>query len=331
MTLKVLLTGGAGFIGSHVAEQLVSQNFEVVIIDNLTAGSTTYLPDNIKVYQLNINDPSVETIFKIEKPDVVIHLAAQTSVIKSMNEPYFDFETNTLATVKLLSYSTQNHVKQFIFASSAAIYGETVSFPISEEHPLDPQSFYAASKYAAERYVHIFAQQNGFTSTVLRFSNVYGPRQNTASEAGVIGLYISTLLRGESCIIFGGSQTRDFIYVKDIAKACVDAVTSRKSGNFNISSNVEYSIEKLYDLISEKMGVDTLAIYKPSRNGEVIKSILSNAKSERELGWFPIYSISQGLDETIDYFSRKFKDGMKGRSNGTHSNHYSGTITINKT
>lgn len=305
MKLKILLTGGAGFIGSHVAEQLLSQGYKVAVIDNLDSGSTTFLPDGIKFYQMDINDSAIESVFKSEKPEVVIHLAAQTSVVQSMKEPYFDFQTNTAATLKLLQYAAQNGVQQFIFSSSAAVYGEPVHLPIDEQHPIHPQSFYAVSKYAAEQYIMTFGKQYDITSTILRFSNVYGPRQNTSGEAGVVGIFILKLLNNDDCIIYGGKQTRDFIFVKDVASACVKAVELNKGGIFNISSNSELAIHDLYNSISEKMSVKGASFFHPYRVGELIKSVLSNEKAKKELKWRPSYSISEGLEETIKHYNQK--------------------------
>lgn len=329
--MKILLTGGAGFIGSHVAEQLVSHAYEVVVIDNLASSSTTYLPSGVRFYQMDINDAAVEVVFEKEKPDIVIHLAAQTSVVNSMKEPYFDFQTNTAATVKLLQYAVRFPIKQFIFASSAAVYGEPFHLPIDEKHAINPQSFYAVSKYSAEKYIHTFSQIHGFTSTILRFSNVYGPRQNTSGEAGVIGIFISKLLKGESCTIYGGGQTRDFVYVKDVASACRKAVESNKSGIFNVSSNDEVTINDLHECIAQKMLVDLSATYEPIRQGELLRSILSNRVTKTELAWVPMYSISNGLDETIRHFIEHFNHGMEGRSDGAYSNHYSGTVAVGET
>ncbi|WOV86477.1 NAD-dependent epimerase/dehydratase family protein [Sporosarcina oncorhynchi] len=297
--MKVLITGGAGFIGSHVAEELVALNYNVVIIDNLATSSTNYLPNGIRFYQMDIQDPSVESIFKNEKPDIVIHLAAQTSVINSMKDPYFDFQSNTAATVKILDYSSNVGVKQFLFASTAAVYGDSKKLPLQESDVLDPQSFYAVSKYAAEKYIQTYAKLHNFTSTILRFANVYGPRQNNSGEAGVVDIFVSTILSENDCVIYGGNQTRDFIYVKDVAVACRKAVEKNKSGIFNVSSNIELAIGDLNDTMMKKMLSRGKTVYKPYRTGELLRSVLSNEKTKKELGWLPLYTISKGLDETI--------------------------------
>lgn len=325
--MKVLLTGGAGFIGSHVANQLVSEGYEVAIIDNLSSSSIGNLPENVKFYQFDINDCFVEKIVETEKPKIIIHLAAQTSVVHSMKEPFFDFQTNTAATVKLLQYAVKNDVDQFIFASSAAIYGEPLHLPIKEQHPVNPQSFYAVSKYAAERYILNFAQHNNLISTILRFSNVYGPKQNTQGEAGVVGSFISKILDKENCIIYGGDQTRDFIYVKDIAAAILNAIDVKKEGIYNVSSNKEISIRQLYEMISEKLSSDASASFFSYRHGELHRSVLSNELARKELSWHPIYSISEGLDETIKDYLLCYQFTMEGRYDGAYSNQYIGTIT----
>lgn len=309
--MKILLTGGAGFIGSHVAEQLISHGYEVIIIDNLISGSTTYLPQGVEFFQMDINDPSVEDVFKTVKPEIVLHLAAQTSVVHSMREPYFDFQSNTDGTVKLLQYAARYHVRQFIFSSTSAVYGEPTYLPIDEMHPIDPHSFYAVSKYAAERYIRIFAAQYGFTPTILRFSNVYGPRQKTAGEAGVVGIFILNYLKKEQCLIYGGNQTRDFIYVKDVAIACRKAIESDLSGIYNVSSSVELSIGVLNELISQQLEVNASANYMPFREGELIRSVLSNENAKKGLEWVPTFSLLEGLYETIQYIKEFQWKGVK--------------------
>lgn len=325
--MKVLLTGGAGFIGSHVANRLVLEGYDVAIIDNLSSSSSENLPENVKFYHFDINDCFVEKIVETEKPNIVIHLAAQTSVVHSMKEPIFDFQTNTAATVKLLQYAVEYGVDHFLFASSAAVYGEPLHLPISEQHPVNPQSFYAVSKYAAERYIVNFAQQYNLTSTILRFSNVYGPKQNTQGEAGVVGRFISKIVEKENCIIYGGAQTRDFIYVKDIADAVLKAIVAKKEGIYNVSSNTEISIRQLYEMISEKLSSDAPPSFLSYRDGELHRSVLSNERARKELSWHPIYSISEGLDETINDFLLCNEFRMEGRYNEAYSNQYIGTIT----
>lgn len=302
--MKVLLTGGAGFIGSHVVEELLKYQYEVVVIDNYVTGFSKNIPDGITIYQMDLNDEDVEHVFQKESPDFVIHLAAQASVVASMNDPYLDFFTNTAGTVKILHLSKKYNIKKFLFASTAAVYGEPSYLPIDENHLIHAESFYALSKYSAENYIQHYSTFDGLNSCILRFSNVYGPRQNANGEAGVISIFINQLLENKKVNIYGGNQTRDFIYVKDIAAACRLALESIATGVFNISSCTEIGIDELYYEISDATGASVLPNYEPRRIGEIEKSILDNNKAKHEFDWQIRYSLNEGLRETIEYYSR---------------------------
>jgi len=304
-TLKVLITGGAGFIGSHVIEELLRYNFQVVSVDNYITGFKSNLADAVTAYTMDLNDPKLESVFINENPDYVIHLAAQASVMASMNNPHFDFHTNTVGTVNVMDLSKKYHVKKFLFASTAAVYGEPEYLPIDENHSINSQSFYALSKQSAENYIRHYSIFNGLDSCILRFSNVYGPRQNEMGEAGVISIFINRLLANKEVSIFDGSQTRDFIYVKDVASACRLALLSEAKGTFNISSCSETGIEELYYKITELTGIHTMPLYEPRRIGEIVKSILDNRKAIEELDWHAQYSLQEGLKETTEYYIGK--------------------------
>lgn len=304
--MKVLVTGGAGFIGSHVTEELLEQNFDVVLVDNCITGRLENVPAGVKLYKMDVNDSELITVFEKEKPDYVIHLAAQASVVASMNDPYFDFLTNTVGTVKLMLLSKTYNVKKFLFASSAAVYGEPLYLPIDEKHTISSQSFYALSKHSAENYIQQYASSNGLDSCILRFSNVYGPRQNEDGEAGVISIFINRLLKNEKVSIFDGSQTRDFVYVKDVAVACRLALLTEAKGIFNISSCTEIKIADLYDQITKIAGINSTPIYKPRRRGEIVKSILDNSKACQQLTWNVQYTLFEGLEETVRFYSGKY-------------------------
>ena len=303
--MKVLVTGGAGFIGSHVTEELIKNKLRVVSVDNCVTGFHKNVPLGVNLYKMDLNDPELEFVFQNEKPDYVIHLAAQASVMASMNDPYLDFSTNTAGTVKLLQLVKKYKVKKILFASTAAVYGEPSYLPIDEEHLIHTQSFYALSKYSAENYINYYSKYNGVDSCILRFSNVYGPRQNEKGEAGVISIFINRLLANEKVKIFDGSQTRDFVYVKDVALACRLALLSDASGIFNISSCTETGIEELYFQITEATGISAIPSYEPRRVGEIEKSILNNRKARQELSWDLKYTLLEGLKETIRYYSEK--------------------------
>lgn len=303
--MKVLVTGGAGFIGSHVTEELLKHNFSVVIIDNFVTGFPTNVPENVKLYPMDLNDAEIEYVFQKEMPDYVIHLAAQASVIVSMHNPHLDFLTNTAGTVNILHLSKKYNVKKLLFASTAAVYGEPMYLPIDEGHLIHAESFYALSKYSAESYIEHYSKFNQLSSCILRFSNVYGPRQNEKGEAGVISIFINRLIEDKEVNIFDGSQTRDFVFVKDVASACRLALCSDAKGVFNISSCTEIEIEKLYYQIAKIAGKNTQPIYQPKREGEIEKSVLDNRRALQELSWKVQYSLRKGLEETIQYYSEK--------------------------
>ena len=302
--MKVLVTGGAGFIGSHVVEELLKCQYNVVVIDNLVTGIPGNLSEKVKLYRMDLNDPQVESVFELEKPDYVIHLAAQASVTKSMKDPYTDFLTNTVGTVKIMSLSEQFNIKKFIFASTAAVYGEPIYNPIDERHSIQLMSFYSLSKKTAENYLEFYRKHKELDNCVLRFSNVYGPRQNSQGEAGVVSIFINCLLEGSSVSIFDGSQTRDFIYVKDVAVACRLAMEGDHTGIFNISSCTEITINDLYNLLMELTGIRGIPVYKPRRAEEIMKSVLDNRRAMSELKWQLNYSLSDGLKETVQYYTK---------------------------
>jgi len=302
-SLKVLVTGGAGFIGSHVVEKLVENGFQVVSVDNYVTGSPENVHEEVRMYEIDINHKGLESIFEKEKPDYVIHLAAQASVIESMNDPYLDFFTNTAGTVNILHLSKKYNVKKFLFASSAAVYGEPEYLPIDENHLVHTKSFYALSKLSAENYIKHYSLFNDLDSCVFRFSNVYGPRQNANGEAGVVAIFMDRLLGNGEVTIYGGNQTRDFIYVKDIANACLLALIGKAEGVFNISSCTETKITDLFHQIAEVSRVHSDPIYLPERNSEIQKSVLDNRKACQELNWQPHYQLSEGLRETVQYYS----------------------------
>lgn len=297
--MKVLISGGAGFIGSHITEELLAHGYEVVIIDNLTTGNPANIPTGVKCYRYDLDEAKVAAIFEKEKPMFVIHLAAQPSVAVSMRDPYLDFHINVAGTLKLLILAKKYNIKKFLFASTAAVYGKAKSFPIQESYSTNPESYYAQSKLSAENYITLYSLLNHFESCILRFSNVYGPRQNTMGEAGVISIFLSRLLQEKEICIYDGTQTRDFIYVKDVAAACRLALESDQTGVFNISSNVETTIQELYTCIAEEIGDCQAPIYKPLRNGEIARSVLDNQKAQHQLQWKVQYSLKKGLKETI--------------------------------
>ncbi len=297
--MKVLISGGAGFIGSHVVEECLAKQYEIVVVDNFSSGKRENLPLDCKIFNMDINDDGLKNVFEEEKPDYVIHLAAQASVMKSLEDPINDGVTNILGTLRLLEYSRIHHVKKVVIASTAAVYGNPETLPVHEKSPINPLSFYSLSKWSSERYAQLYEKIHGLSSCILRFSNVYGPRQNALGEAGVVSIFINQLFNRHEMFIFGGKQTRDFIYVKDVAKACRIAMTSEKTGIFNISTSSETSIDELFTMTSHLTKINIQPKKYALRKGEIEKSSLDNHKAINILGWKTTMSLDEGLKETI--------------------------------
>ncbi|WP_313892926.1 NAD-dependent epimerase/dehydratase family protein [Psychrobacillus sp.] len=293
--MKVLVTGAAGFIGSNVVQALVDQQFEVVAVDNLSIGKRSNIAKDTLFYEMDITSNELEEVFREERPDYVIHLAAQSSVLKSMSEPMEDCQSNLVGTLNILRLSKLNNVRKIVFASTAAVYGNPTIFPIAEDSKLSTLSFYALSKLSAEKYIQLYEKMFGLKSCILRFSNVFGPKQTS----GVIPILTNCLLEGTNPVIFDGNQTRDFIYVKDVAAACIQSLMSDNTGIFNISSATEISIQQVYEELSELTGALTEPIYDLLREGEIERSVLSNEKAIASLEWRPSYSLIAGLKEML--------------------------------
>lgn len=297
--MKVLVTGAAGFIGKYVVQALMDQGFIAVAADNLSKGKREQIPTNIPFYQIDITQSELETVFNEERPDYVIHLAAQSSVMDSIADPMTDCETNIVGTLNVLKYSQKYKIKKCVFASSAAVYGNPSSLPVKEEAMLTPLSFYALSKLSAEKYIQLYETMFGVKSCILRFSNVFGPLQ----AGGVITNILNRIYNDENPIIYNGDQTRDFIYVKDVANSCIQAIKTDMTGIFNISSASEISIKEVYEKLSEMVPLDLEPTYEPAREGEIERSVLSNTKAISTLEWTPVYSLADGLKETVDYYA----------------------------
>lgn len=300
--MRVLITGGAGFIGSHIVEELLLRDYKVIVIDNLTTGKKDYVPAGVRIYEADICN-TLDDIFIKEQPDVVIHQAAQVSVSNSMVNPYYDGSENILGTINLLQASVKYKVKKFIFASTAATYGNPQYLPIDEGHSIQPISFYGLSKTTAESYIKLFSNLFNLPYVILRYSNVYGFRQNTEGEAGVIANFINRILNNQKPLIFGdGQQTRDFVFVKDVARANVLAIDKGYNETFNISTNTQTSLLKI--LSELKLILDNVIIPKfcKAKDGDIIDSFLTNEKSKLLLQWEPTYTISSGLKETVAFY-----------------------------
>ncbi|WP_102346671.1 NAD-dependent epimerase/dehydratase family protein [Bacillus sp. Marseille-P3661] len=302
--MKIIVTGGAGFIGSHIAERLVEQGHSVVIIDNLKTGTKENLGSHMKLYQEDIRSSNIESIFKYERPDAIIHHAAQLSVSLSHLDPFYDFDVNTQGTVNLLKCCAKHDVKSFIFASSAAVYGNPTILPIPEDHLLSPCSFYGLSKRCAEDYIILFSKNYNFNYTIFRYGNVYGPRQSSKGESGVINIFTERILTKQPLIIHGdGLQTRDFIYVSDVVEANIKALTSEVNGIFNIGSGTGVSINEMIALLKQTAGNLVTTEFSVERAGDIKHSLLNINKAKTLLNWTPQTALEHGIKQTFQSIS----------------------------
>lgn len=300
--MKALVTGGAGFIGSHIVDALLEKGLDVIVIDNLSNSNSEYIAKGVVFYEMDMFDQNLEKVFAKEQPDFVFHQAAQISVAKSMSAPEEDARMNILGTIHVAQCALKNHVKRFIFASSAAVYGMPETLPIMETNPLHPTSFYGMSKAFAEEYIRLFSSLGSMKYSIFRYANVYGPRQNINGEAGVVVIFLNKLLAGEALNIYGdGLQTRDFIYVKDIAHACTKSILTDESHIINLSTNKKISIRTLADLLSEITGILNPINHLPAKEGDILHSALDNQLAHKKLDWVPEKTIEQGLLETFEY------------------------------
>jgi UDP-glucose 4-epimerase len=305
---KVLVTGGAGFIGSNIVDLLLENEYEVVVLDNLSTGSRRNVNKNVKLYVKDICKADIRNVFKKEKPDYVIHEAAQINVRTSVTDPSFDAGVNILGSINLLGCCKDYGVKKVLYASSGgAIYGEPVRLPADESHPIRPLCPYGASKYSVENYLNIYKKNYGLDYVALRYANVYGPRQDPLGEAGVIAIFMNKLSQGEKPVIFGdGGQTRDFVYVGDVARANLLALEKKtKNAEYNIGTGVETSVNQLYSMLCRVMSKNVSAKNGPPVPGEVRRIYLDNSLAQKELGWKPSVGLEEGLVKTRTWFNSR--------------------------
>lgn len=299
MNKKILVTGGLGFIGSHLLEKLNDLNYLTFVIDNFSAGSKYQAPKQVKVYRQDISHPQVIDLVVKLQPQVIIHLAADNRVTSTQAEA---LTSNVIGTFNLLEAGKRANIQQFIFSSSAAVYGDPIKLPIKETHPTRPISNYGLSKLTGELYCHQY--RSDFTTSIFRFSNVYGPRQNCGSEGGIVAILIDRLLKGEKPIIYGGGQqTRDFIFVSDIVEAMILALNQPQSFTLNLGSNQSTKIITLLKTISRLLKVRPEFIKKPFRPMEIKHSLFDYSKAQKTLSWQPRTKLTAGLYETINYFT----------------------------
>jgi len=302
---KILVTGGAGFIGSHVADLFVAQGYEVVILDDLSTGRASNLNPAARFYQLDIRSPQVREVFEAEKPDFISHHAAQMDVRRSVAEPLVDASINILGSINLLEYAKEFGVKRFIYISTGgAVYGEPEKLPCEETHPINPICQYGASKHTVEHYLYMYHVNYGLNYTVLRYPNVFGPRQDPHGEAGVVSIFTGKMLAGEQVIINGdGDQTRDFVYVGDCARANYLALTiDHQPGIYNLGWGRPTSINDIFSTLAKITGYGLPVQHGPAKVGETRHIYLDASKVQRELGWAPTITLEEGLEKTVAYF-----------------------------
>ena len=300
-----MITGGAGFIGSHLAERCLAEGHRVIAIDNLSTGRLGNIQKGITFLHADICDPSITTIFQKEKPDIVFHLAAQISLQNSLRNPVQDAQTNTLGTINLLHASKTVGIQKFIYSSTGgALYGEPEYFPCDENHPITPLSPYGQSKYFGEQYIQLYSRIFRLNYVSLRYSNIYGPRQDPKGEAGVVAIFTNNMLGKQTPNIFGdGSQTRDFLYVSDVVNANILALSEKANGAYNIGSGIETSVISLYRELSELLHFKKEPAYRPARTSEVSRIALDSTKALTEMGWKPEVELQKGLAITAEYIA----------------------------
>jgi UDP-glucose 4-epimerase len=304
--MRILITGGAGFIGSHIVDALVAANsYDLAVIDDLSSGKRERLDPSVRFHHADIrNADEVRLVMDRERPEVLIHLAAQIDVRKSVVEPTFDAEVNIGGFLNLMEAGREKGLKRVIFASTGgAIYGEQETFPCDEQHRCRPLSPYGVSKLSTETYLFFYKMQYGIDYAALRYSNVYGPRQDPHGEAGVVAIFSGRMLAQQPCTIYGnGAQTRDYIYVGDVARANLAALNRSASGAFNVGTGRETSVNQLFAALARIARASGSPVFAPARRGEQLRSVISPARAATELGWRPEVALEEGLQRTLEFF-----------------------------
>jgi UDP-glucose 4-epimerase len=303
--MRIVVTGGAGFIGSHVVDAFVEAGHDVVVVDDLSTGRRANLNPAATFYEIDVRDPGLRQVFAEERPDVVSHHAAQVDVRRSVADPVFDAEVNVLGSLNLLDSCRQVGVEKVIYISSGgAIYGEPVTLPCDEDHPIQPLCPYGASKYVVEQYLYMYRELYELDYTVLRYGNVYGPRQDPHGEAGVVAIFAGQMVRGETPTINGsGEQERDFVYVGDCARANLLALARGSGRAYNLGTGEGTSINRLFELLKAATDYEGEAVHGPAKAGETFRITLDATRARQELGWQPEVSLREGLERTAEHFS----------------------------
>ena len=307
--MNILVTGGAGFIGSHLVRHLLAKGEKVTALDNLSTGLAENLPPEAKLVEMDILDEDLPKVVAAGAFDAIVHLAAQTMVDTSIKDPLLDTRENLLGTVHVLEAARAANVKRVIFASTAAVYGDVKEddLPVREAQPTEPMSFYGLSKLSVEKYLEMYRKIYGMEYVVLRFANVYGERQGDGGEGGVISIFAKAVAEGRDITIYGdGEQTRDFVYAGDIAEGILAALrTEEVNAAYNLSTQTETSLRELVSLLAEIRGREIVPKYGAEREGDIYKSMLSNSRARRGLDWQPATTLAEGLRRTYEYFCGK--------------------------
>lgn len=303
--MNILVTGGAGFIGSHIVDAYIQEGHRVVVLDNLSTGKREQVHPDAKLYALDLMDPKIKDIFKHENIEAINHHAAQISVTQSVADPSFDAEINIVGSLKLLELAASHQVRKFIFASTGgALYGEQDYFPADEEHPTHPLSPYGIAKLTVERYLNYYRENFNTQPTILRYSNVYGPRQDPHGEAGVVAIFCKQLLRDQKPVIFGdGDQTRDFVSVSDVVNANLKALSENCNGTYNVGTGKETTVNTVAASLIKASGKSLSPQHDPPRLGEQRRSSINFSKFNKDHGWQPTQSLDEGLQNTFNFFA----------------------------
>jgi len=304
---KILVTGGAGFIGSHVAEALLDEGFAVHIVDNLSSGNEGNVPKGCVFHEMDIRSRDVRLLWEREKFDTLVHHAAQMDVRRSVADPAFDADVNVHGFLNLAESGKSAGLRKIVFASTGgAIYGDPAYTPQDEDHPLRPVSPYGITKLCTEKYLDYYKIQFGIDYVSLRYANVYGPRQNPHGEAGVVAIFAQRMLEGEEAFINGdGLQTRDYVFVGDVVRMNVNAVRASESGVYNVGTGKETTVVELFGIVNAHTGGETKQQHKPAKPGEQRRSVLSHDKATQKFGWTPDVDLEEGLRRTVNWFRNR--------------------------
>jgi UDP-glucose 4-epimerase len=307
--MKILVTGGAGFIGSQIVDAYIAKGHEVTVVDDLSTGKKKNVNARARLVTADVRDPNLSTLFAESRFEVVNHLAAQVDVRKSVQDPFFDASVNILGTLRLLECGRAYGVRKFIFSSSGGTYyGECPNAPASEDNPPRPESPYGISKASAEKYIQFYGPIYRLSYTILRYSNVYGPRQDPHGEAGVVAIFAGKLLAKETATIYGtGEQERDYVFVSDVVSANVTALTKGENTAINVGTGIATSVNTLYKKMAALEKGAPAAVFAPARTGELNRSVLDIQRAQKVLGWKPQSTLDQGLKETYRYFQQEKK------------------------